>query len=84
MIYLYILKCQDNSYYVGITHNLENRINEHSLGMAHYTKSRLPIELVFHKEYKDTEQAATAEKKLKSWSRVKKEKVIRGEWQLSI
>jgi len=82
MTTLYILKCNDNSYYIGITQDLEKRIYEHNSGQVHYTGSRISIELVFKKKYFNSELAARAEKKLKSWSRFKKEKIIDGEWEL--
>ena len=49
--YVYILKCSDNSYYIGSTKNLTLRIEEHKNGEgAEYTKHRLPVELVYYEE----------------------------------
>ena len=46
--FLYILKCNDGSYYVGHTDEIEKRIAEHMLGSVPcYTSTRLPVELVF-------------------------------------
>ena len=75
--FVYILKCSDDSYYVGITNNLEKRINEHQSGMIKgYTSSRLPIRLVFSERFTDVNQAIRLEKQLKGWSRKKKEALI--------
>ncbi|MGV0965422.1 GIY-YIG nuclease family protein [Empedobacter falsenii] len=43
--YVYIIKCSDNSYYVGVTNNLQKRINEHNDGIdsMSYTFSRRPV-----------------------------------------
>jgi putative endonuclease len=75
--FVYILKCSDESYYAGITNNLEKRINEHQSGMIRgYTSSRLPIRLVFSEKFTDVNQAIRLEKQLKGWSRKKKEALI--------
>jgi putative endonuclease len=75
--FVYILKCSDDSYYAGITNNLEKRINEHQSGMIRgYTSSRLPIRLVFSERFTDVNQAIRLEKQLKGWSRKKKEALI--------
>ena len=51
--YVYILKCSDDSFYTGITNNIERRINEHNSGYNEesYTYSRLPVELVYYEEF---------------------------------
>ena len=50
MAYMYILKCADNSYYVGSTKDLQRRFAQHQNGEgSEYTKHRLPVELVFLK-----------------------------------
>ena len=46
MWHVYILKCSDGTYYTGCTNNLENRLERHSKGKVHYTKDKLPIELI--------------------------------------
>ncbi len=56
--YIYILKCSDNSYYVGSTTNLEKRINQHNYGEdAEYKKHRLPVKLVYFEECLSIEEA---------------------------
>ena len=81
--FVYILLCADNSYYTGITNNVDRRFEEHSLGIDNkcYTFNRRPIKLVYHTEFPDTKQAIEFEKQIKDWSRKKKEALIRGDWE---
>jgi putative endonuclease len=45
---VYVLRCRDHSLYCGITTNLEKRLGMHRRGKAsHYTRARLPVEVVF-------------------------------------
>ena len=73
--YLYIVKCSDGSFYVGTTRAaLELRIAQHNAGtFPGYTETRRPVELVYS-------DAIEAERKLKGWSRAKKEAFIRGDF----
>ncbi len=82
--YLYIVKCSDGSYYVGTTRSsLEARIAEHNAGtFAGYTTSRRPVELVFSEWFVRITDAIEAERRLKGWSRAKKEAFIRGDFAL--
>lgn len=74
IFYVYILKCADESYYVGMTNNIEKRINEHQTGKypGSYTYERRPIELVFYETFTDPDTAYMFEQKIKKWSRAKK------------
>ena len=78
---VYILKCHNDSYYVGLTSDLKHRILEHSQGECHHTKSRLPVLLVYSEAYDNKLQAARRERQLKGWTRIKKEKLIKGFWK---
>ncbi len=82
LLYVYILKCSDNSYYTGITNNIERRLNEHQTGCNEdsYTSSRRPVELMFFTGFSDFNFAISKEKQLKSWSRSKKEALIEGKY----
>lgn len=84
LYYVYIVKCSDNSYYTGVTNDLESRINEHNDGLnpEGYTYKRRPVELVFHYEFNDINQAIDFEKQVKGWSRKKKEAIINDKWDL--
>lgn len=53
----YILECRDGTFYVGSTNNLIRRLREHEMGQNSYTKSRLPIKLVYKKEFDNLKEA---------------------------
>jgi len=74
---MYILKCADESYYVGSTKNLARRFEEHQLGLgANHTKKRLPVELVYYETYPRIDEAFYREKQVQGWTRKKKEALI--------
>ena len=59
MNYTYIVRCADNTLYTGWTNNLEKRMNAHNEGKgAKYTKTRLPVELVYWEAFETKEEAA--------------------------
>jgi putative endonuclease len=76
--YVYILKCKDLSLYVGVTSDIERRVMEHNDGKypEAYTYKRRPLELVFCQNFTDPNQAIEFEKKIKKWSRAKKQSLI--------
>lgn len=80
--FVYILKCNDGSYYTGVTNNLEKRISEHKTGYSFtsYTNKRRPVELVFSQQFHDIKQAIALEKQIKGWNRRKKEAFMKEEW----
>jgi putative endonuclease len=79
---VYILRCADNSFYTGITNNVEKRFAQHQEGYDpdSYTYSRRPVELVYCADFLDPKQAIAFEKQVKGWSRAKKEALIAGNW----
>ena len=79
---VYLLKCADSSHYTGITNNLERRLVEHESGRnpGCYTYFRRPVELVYSEYFTDPNQAIAFEKKVKGWSRAKKEALIKNDW----
>jgi putative endonuclease len=81
---VYILLCSDNSYYTGITNDIERRFGEHETGFntSCYTYKRRPIKLVFNEFFTDVNQAIAFEKQVKGWRRAKKEAIINGDWDL--
>lgn len=81
---VYILKCSDESYYTGITNDLNRRIEEHEYGRNHqcYTFNRRPIKLVFQQDFHFAIQAIAFEKQIKGWGRKKKEALIEGKVDL--
>ena len=80
--YVYIIKCSDNSFYTGITNNLDKRFQEHILGKHKdcYTYKRRPLELKFHETFNDVLQAIYFEKKIKKWTHKKKQALIDGDF----
>jgi putative endonuclease len=81
---IYILLCADGSYYTGITRrDAEQRESEHQLGAdPHcYTFKRRPVRLVHSESYERIDEAIAAERRIKGWSRAKKEAYMRGEYE---
>jgi len=80
--YVYILKCKDDSYYTGITNDIDRRFNEHQTGenIDCYTFKRRPLTLVFCEYFIDVNYAIEFEKQVKGWSRKKKEAIIDQNW----
>jgi putative endonuclease len=82
---VYILRCADTSYYTGLCQDgdLDRRLSEHQ--NAHYpmsyTATRLPVELVFAEHFDRYIDAIDAERRIKGWSRAKKEAMIAGKWE---
>ena len=78
LFYVYILKCKDDSFYTGITNSIERRLYEHNVGIDKdaYTYSRRPVELVWFEMFTDPNQAIMIEKKIKGWSKRKKQALI--------
>ena len=74
---VYILKCNNGSFYTGITGDLKRRINEHNNGIKScLQKSKRPVKLVFWEEFETREEAAVREKKIKNRNRQYKKKLI--------
>jgi putative endonuclease len=79
--FVYILECNDGSYYTGVTSELEKRVNEHNSGFHKgYTSSRLPVKLVYSNRFINVNEAINAEKQIKGWSRAKKKALIIGDF----
>ena len=79
---VYILRCADGHYYVGSTRgSLERRVAQNDAGIyGGYTFSRRPVAMMFHQEFANITDAIAMERRLKGWSRVKKEALIRGDF----
>ena len=65
---VYILKCVDNTYYVGCTSNFADRIARHTRGEVSYTSSRLPLITIHQSVFFDKYKAYQFENYLKSGS----------------
>ncbi len=74
---VYILKCRDDSYYTGITNDLDKRIIDHGAGIgAKYTRGRGPIELIYTEPCEDRSSASKREFFIKKLTRRQKEALI--------
>lgn len=82
MAYVYILRCRDESYYVGLTRGtLETRLAQHNAGtFGGSTALRRPVKLAFAEEFEHVEDAIAAERRLKKWTRQKKEALIKRDY----
>ena len=77
--YTYMVACSDGSLYTGWTNDLEKRVRSHNEGKgARYTKSRRPVELVWHEAFPTKEEAMRREYEVKQLTRREKEALIRG------
>lgn len=77
--FTYILRCADGTYYTGWTNNLEKRLAAHNAGVASkYTRSRRPVELVYHECFETKEEAMGREWRIKQLTRAQKKALING------
>lgn len=75
--YCYILECADGTYYTGWTTEPERRVKVHNAGRgARYTRTRLPVKLVYVEPQPDRNAAMKREKAIKTLSRQQKQKLI--------
>jgi len=75
--YVYILECNDGSYYTGWTFDVDNRVKKHSAGKASfYTRSRLPVRLVYVQKLRDKFSAMKRECHIKEMDRSTKVKLV--------
>ena len=75
--YCYILECADGTYYTGWTTDPERRLTQHNKGTgARYTRSRLPVKMVYLEPQPDRSTAMKRERAIKRLSREKKAKLI--------
>ena len=78
MNYVYLLRCADDTLYCGWTTDLEHRVRVHNSGRgAKYTRSRLPVRLVYFEEFEDRKDALSREWHLKRLTREEKLLLIR-------
>jgi putative endonuclease len=82
-IAVYMLRCADGSYYVGLTRaGIEKRLAEHQSGAFEgYTSKRRPVELVWSEQFIWLKDAIACERQLKGWRREKKEALIRRDYE---
>jgi predicted GIY-YIG superfamily endonuclease len=81
MFWVYMLRCRDGSFYIGHTDHLEERMAAHTTGsFPCFTRERRPVQLVFSQEFPAREEALAMERRIKGWSRAKKQALINGDW----
>jgi len=80
--YVYIVECNDKSYYTGVTNDIERRLWEHNNGFnkLSYTYKRKPVQLRYCERFQIITQAIAWEKQIKGWSRKKKEALFKDNW----
>ena len=75
--FVYILECNDGTYYTGSAIDLERRLKEHFSGEgANHTRKHPPVALVYVEEFERIDVAFYREKQIQGWSRAKKEALI--------
>ena len=75
-----ILRCADDSLYIGSAQDLDARVKAHNEGRgAAYTFKHRPVRLVYSQSFGSEDAALTRERQLKRWSRGKKEALIKGD-----
>ena len=73
MYWVYLLQCGDGSLYTGCTNDLVRRLRAHQSGRgAKYTRSRLPVELVYREPAADRSAALRREAAIKAMTRAEK------------
>jgi putative endonuclease len=79
----YIVHCGDGSFYVGHSDAVDHRWAQHQSGeiVGCYTNSRRPLTLVWQQDFATREEALAAERRIKGWSRAKKQALIAGDWK---
>jgi len=80
---VYVLRCADDSLYIGHTDDLQERLSRHNRGEgSSFTACRRPVTLVYSEAYSSRPAASARERQLKRWSRSKKEALAAGDLSL--
>jgi len=83
MVYfVYILLCDEKTFYIGLTDNLERRLIQHKRKESFYTKKFSQVKLVYKEQYSSRWQAEKREQQIKKWSIAKKKALIAGDKEL--
>ena len=73
MYFVYLLQCEDQSIYTGITNDLERRFSQHKNRKGgHYTAAHDAVKMIHTEEFATRSQALKRESEIKSWRREKK------------
>ena len=83
MFHAYILRCSDNSYYVGSSDDPDRRLIEHNQGKgSEWTAARRPVALVWIEQHSTLSSARKRENQIKPWNRAKKDALVGGSLRL--
>jgi len=75
--WVYILECDDGSFYTGYTTDVERRVRKHDRGDgAKYTRGRTPVELVHRERFESKSAAMSREYEIKQLSRAEKARLV--------
>lgn len=78
MWHVYLLRCEDDSIYTGITQEVDRRVQEHKTSQGgKYTRDSGVKELLYTEEYETRSEAASREGQIKGWRREKKINLIK-------
>ena len=76
--FVYIVQCSDGTLYTGWTNDTDKRLSAHNSGTgSKYTRSRLPVELVYKEEFASKSEAMRRERAIKKMNRLAKESLIK-------
>ena len=82
--FVYLLLCDEKTFYVGITTDVKNRLYLHKTKQSFFTKKFSQIKIVYCEKYTTEKDAVNREKQLKGWSRAKKQMLIDGKLGINI
>ncbi len=81
---VYILHCDQKSFYVGLTSDINNRLRSHKAKENIATKKFSDIKVVYTEKYETRKEAEKRESQIKKWTRAKKKALIEGNIKLLI
>lgn len=77
MHYVYLARCSDDSLYTGTCINVQEREATHNSGKgSKYTRSRLPLKIIYTEEYGTLSEARKREAAVKKLSKAEKESLV--------
>lgn len=78
MWFVYILLCDQKTFYTGITDDLKLRFIQHKNKKSFFTKKFSKIQLIYCEQYPTKQLAAKREQQIKGWNRAKKKMLLEG------
>ncbi len=79
--YVYIAKTKSGHYYTGVSNDVSKRIDKHNSGKgSKFARMHSDFKLVYTSGAMSKSAALKREIQIKSWTKLKKEKLIRGDW----